>query len=139
MTTAEDWLAEVAPGVSENEVARRVGLVQSTLSRQLRADAVPPENVVAIAREYGASPVSGLVAIGLIAEDEVRRAAGMVGIEDVTDEDLVAEVLRRIQTASAHPDLIAPVASIEIARGEHDPQRRAARRTDVPKDDDPTV
>lgn len=117
MNSTETWFAAVVGDTSEREVARKVGLVQATLSRQLRSDSLVPENAVAIARAYGKSPVDALVAMGLITEREVKAAAGSVGLRDVHDEQLVDEILRRIQEGDSHPALTTPVVDVEDGGG----------------------
>lgn len=107
-TSAASWFAALPGEPSVNEAAKRVGLIQSTLSRQIKSDTLAPENAVVIARAYKQSPVTALVAIGLISEREVKEAAGTAGIRDITDEALVSEVLRRIQTGDSHPALTEP-------------------------------
>jgi len=99
---SEIWFRTVTGGDSERYVASRVGLVQATLSRQLRADMLAPETVVAISRIYRVSPLPGLVSIGLITEDDIRRASAATTLADVADDDLVDEVLRRVKRGD-HP------------------------------------
>jgi transcriptional regulator with XRE-family HTH domain len=118
MNATEQWFTEVVGDRSEREVARRVGIIQATLSRQLRADTLSPEHTVAIARAYGASAVAGLVSIGLITDREVKEAAGLAGIRDITDEALADEIVRRIQENDSHPSLTEPIVEIHQGGGD---------------------
>lgn len=97
MDTAQTWFESVVGGDSERAAAHKTGIQQSTLNRQLAGNALSPENAVAIARAYRTSPLEGLVAIGLITETDITRAAARQGASALTDEDLTAEVLRRIR------------------------------------------
>lgn len=114
---SEKWLARVTGGDSERQAALRAGIVQATLSRQLRNDLLTPENVVAIARAYKASALDGLVAIGLIQESDVVSMSARDALRAATDEDLVGEVLRRIQAGNASGDLTEPVATVHAFPG----------------------
>ena len=86
---------------TRNAVAERAGVVQPTLNRQIARGNLKPEIVVAIARAYGVPILPGLVACGLITEQEAAIKARADSIQEALakaeDADLVREVLRRIE------------------------------------------
>ena len=60
----------------------------SSLYRQL-PDKLSPQNVVKIARAYGGSAIDGLVAVGLIDDDDLRKSESSDALRDATDEELI--------------------------------------------------
>ncbi len=133
MNNSETWLRSVTDE-AEGTISKRIGVYQSTLSRQLRNDNLTPENVVAIARAYRRSPLDGLAAIGLVNQEDIARAAAGFGLPDATDEDLVAEVLRRIREGGSHA---AFDQSLTEAPAEESDWALAAREAIVPKTENP--
>ena len=101
-----DWYRGVVKDASVNSVATRAGLVQSTLARQLKAETLTAESVVAVARAYGVDVLDALVKIGLVTEQDIRTHGASVALADLTDIELAAEVVRRAQSAS----LDAPIS-----------------------------
>ncbi|MDR1266225.1 MAG: helix-turn-helix domain-containing protein [Propionibacteriaceae bacterium] len=99
-----EWVRKVKGRDSDRQMAVKAGIPTGTIGRQMVGDSLTPENVVAIARAYGVSPLDGLVAIGLVSEADVTRAT----LPDVSDGELVDEVLRRIRQG-AHPLLTSPL------------------------------
>lgn len=105
MTTTEAWIDAISAGSSLRQVAITAHLPAPTIARQVRENTLSPENVVAIARAYDASPLDGLVATGLLRRDEVGTAGILDALRAASDEQLVEEVSRRLHDA-------APVASV---------------------------
>ena len=85
-------------GGRQSDVALVAGVNQATVSRWLRKGGTPdPENAMALSRAVGDSPITGLLAAGLLREDEVDgvvRVAG--GLSEVRSEALLAELGRRL-------------------------------------------
>ena len=104
MNAIMTWYSTTTNGDTTNAVALKSGLVGSTLSRQLKADTLAPESVVAIARAYRADPIEGLVIAGLITEDDVRRHGADVLLESLDDRVLANEVWRRMADGHNHPE-----------------------------------
>ena len=64
------WMARVTTDLP-TVIARRIGMSTSTFHSQINRDTgLKPETVVMIARAYGADPLEGLVALGLITPEE---------------------------------------------------------------------
>ena len=109
--SAVTWVRSVGQGDSDRQIAMRAKIPTGTLGRQLANDLLSPENIVAIARAYRVSPLDGLVALGLITDEEVRSAGVRSSLSDVRDEDLVGEVLQRVRAGKDdHPILTTPLA-----------------------------
>ncbi|MCI2958183.1 hypothetical protein MN032_10790 [Agromyces atrinae] len=78
------------------------------------------QNVVDIALAYGVSPLRGLVAIGLLQEADVSGGTVESALREATDEQLVDEIMRRLQSASSDEEDTAfdrPVASLRSVSG----------------------
>ena len=103
-----EWYEKTVRDSSVNAVAAKAGLVQSTLSRQVRAEALTAETVVAIARAYGADVLDALVACGLITRDEIRAHGVKAALEDALEIELAAEVMRRAEGRRS-PILESPI------------------------------
>lgn len=113
IATVRGWFDSVVQGDSENEAAKRSGVPQGTLNRQLRTGGLAPENAVAIARAYKENPLRGLIAVGLITDVEARSFAAEISLTDVRDEDLVREVLQRVKAGrDDHPVLTTPLGNL---------------------------
>ena len=104
MNAIMTWYNNTTNGDTTNAVASKARLVGSTLSRQLKADTLAPESVVAIARAYNADPIEGLIIAGPITEDDVRRHGADVLLGSLDDRMLANEVWRRLASGGDHPE-----------------------------------
>lgn len=108
-----EWIARVAGtttwGLSVNAVAETAGLVQSTLSRRLAGEGLSAEQVIAIARAYRADVIDALVELGFMTEEDLVRPAAAATLADASDEEIVAEVGRRILAGRASDAYDRPV------------------------------
>lgn len=125
MSEATKWVRRTGGGDSDRQIAMRAGIPAGTLGRQMANGLLTPENAVAIARAYKVSPLDGLVAVGLIRADDIERASAREALSGLADEDLVAEVLRRIQEGGESATVLnlpAPPVSPSAAtlRAAHD-------------------
>lgn len=102
------WYRAVTQEDSVNAVAKRAGLVQTTLAAQVRKGELTPQSVVAIARAYQSDPLSALVAVGFLTDEEVTAYAHRAALEDASDEDLAREVWLRMSSGSASEPITAP-------------------------------
>lgn len=118
------WFRTVTQGDSVNAAAKAAGLNQPTLSRQVNAGTLSPESVVAIARAYDADPLEGLIILGLITEDDVKRHGAAVILSDLTDKMLADEVWDRMQEGRVVENAYSKPELVVIE--ELDPERDAA-------------
>lgn len=92
-----EWLEATVGQDSTNEIARRSGLTVSTVHRQRTSGALSPEVVAAIARAYGANVLDALVAHGVLLGTDIDTARALDGLRDASDEQLTAEIMRRLE------------------------------------------
>lgn len=92
----QQWLDRIGAGISPRDLARVAGVSHATLYRQINADQLTFDVVLAIARGYGVSPVSALVANGYLTADEAGISTGVAALHGASDQELVEEVARRI-------------------------------------------
>ncbi|MFH6687434.1 helix-turn-helix transcriptional regulator [Cellulosimicrobium funkei] len=143
----EQFFDRISRGASRRAIADAAGLDPSTLTRQLSRGRVPVQTVVAVCRAYGADLVEGFLAAGYVSEPEAERMSSGGSLESATDEQLVGEILRRLQNGSASGTLTEPIPSppegeepgdvVEFGRSRrpelpaHVPQRVAALYSEV--------
>lgn len=98
------WRDRVADGDSERAIAVRMGIGNNKVGRHLR-ESDPPvaETVIDFARAYGANPVDGLVAAGLVARDEALRAAASEPLRAASELQLLEELTRRARGHARTP------------------------------------
>lgn len=96
MTNIAEWYEATVDGASVNAVAQKAGLVQTTLSRQVKSGQFSPETVVAVAVAYGRDVLDALVVAGLITRDQIRDHGVRVTLAEVADAEIAAEVMRRM-------------------------------------------
>lgn len=124
MTDKMAWYRHVTGTDSVNAVAKRAGLVQTTLAAQVRKGELTPQSAVAIARAYQSDPLRALVAIGLVAADEVDAYARRVALGDVSDEELAREVWVRMSSGAASAPLTAPAPASAPEQPEQPREKR---------------
>ncbi|MGQ4531812.1 hypothetical protein ACUH96_00735 [Dermabacteraceae bacterium P13077] len=95
------WVRETTGRATDASVARKSGLNQTTYSRQVRTSSYKPSTIVAIARAYNANVLEGLITLGLINGDDIEEVRVLVDLHNVTDEELLDEVARRITSGRA--------------------------------------
>lgn len=101
MSRIEQWIRRTVGNASDREIARLAEIGQSTLSRQRRDGTVTVETAVKIARAYQVSVIPALLALEVLTEFDLKAFATSNGIMDASDEDLIAEVLRRMKAGQA--------------------------------------
>lgn len=97
----ETWYKETVGNDSQNMVAANSGIVPSSLYRQL-PDRLSPQTVVKIAHAYGVSAINGLVALGLLSDEDISELVASDSLRDATDQQLIDELARRIDDYHAH-------------------------------------
>lgn len=101
MNNTREWLKEITGGASVRSVADRIGEYNVTLTRRLNAG--DAHTITAIAREYGVSPVPGLIAAGILTESDLADYQHRVGLDAYDDLELAEETVRRIQERQDSP------------------------------------
>ncbi|MCU9995377.1 helix-turn-helix transcriptional regulator [Mobiluncus mulieris] len=104
MTNSIVWYENTVAGDSVNQVARKSGVPQRSLNRQVtQYYQLSPETSVAIARAYGVSILEALVATGLITPNEAASFKGVdidslvpSALERATEAQLTSELTKRL-------------------------------------------
>lgn len=90
-----------------------------TIGDQRDRDRISAENVIAIAIGYGRHPVTALIDCGYLPARYATEADPIIALRKVSEDELAAEVLRRMKLAGDHVTLATPIDEL--------PQLRAAR------------
>lgn len=88
------YLRRYKPGMTREEAAHACGISIATLTRRLR-EGLDADEVIRAAKYVGASPTEALMALGLLASDDVRRVAATDSLETVASRTLLEELLER--------------------------------------------
>lgn len=106
----QKWFEEVTNHAAVNEVATRTGLSPATLWRQYNNDlGFTAENLIIVARTYGASPIEALVIFGFLNEEERAGDATLVSLSKASDDDLIQELARRMKDDTSNPKWNEPM------------------------------
>lgn len=116
---AVDWYEYVrrwAAGTSNEKVAANIGVTGATVGRwKLRAP--NPRDVSAFCRYYDRPVLEGMIAAGFLTEEEAGQPLNSLAVGHLTDDELVAEIARRLGVSGREEDLDIPA----------EPSERAAR------------
>ena len=93
-----EYVTACAQGRTQADLALLVGVDQGTVSRWMRGKGSPSaENAMALARMSGDSPITGLLAAGLLREDEVEGVVRVAdGLSSAATDALLTELGRRL-------------------------------------------
>ncbi|MEU5695922.1 helix-turn-helix transcriptional regulator [Actinosynnema sp. NPDC020468] len=84
-------------GISTGELARRAGIDRSRFTDWRKGKSASLEAARAIAGVFDASPLEVMVAAGLITEQEARQTRTRPDPGELSDDELVAELTRRLR------------------------------------------
>lgn len=91
------WLDHLIGDDSRRNAAKKIGLDNSTISRQLsRHHTLSPEVVIALCRAYDYPPVDGLVETGHLKDHEVKGVGVKAALKYATNKDLHDEMIDRV-------------------------------------------
>ncbi|MGM1061743.1 helix-turn-helix transcriptional regulator [Saccharothrix sp. Mg75] len=83
-------------GLTTGDLARRTGVDRSRISEWKRGKGVSIETARSVARLFEASPLEAWVAAELITAEEARLHRTRPNPADLTDQELIAELARRL-------------------------------------------
>lgn len=95
LMNVEAWFKDLTDSSSLREAAEKSGVSKSTLSRNLDANTMTPETVIALCRAYDRSPVAGLIETSYINDYELHGPDVEVALKEATNEQLLDEIMRR--------------------------------------------
>lgn len=98
-TSVRNWVDAIDDGELRHRVSAATGVAPQNYSAQLTANRLSPELAVATAREAGVGFTGGLVATGLITEEEAGWSpdAKQSALDALSDGELVALAGERLQ------------------------------------------
>lgn len=91
------WL-ETITSESHRRIAIKLNTSQSTVSRAAQTDAPNPALVRDIARIYGADVITALYTTNFITSEELSTHRSITPLSQVTNTELLQELLRRERT-----------------------------------------
>lgn len=94
------YLSRISQGAPQVAIARAAGVDPATISRWKKGVGGQPSatSVIQVCRQYGRSPVEGLIVAGHLAADDVERVVELgTDLGAVGDRDLLREIARRMQ------------------------------------------
>jgi hypothetical protein len=114
---AVDWYEYVrrwATGESNERIASNIGVTGATVGRwKLRAP--NPRDVTAFCRYYDRPLLEGMIAAGFLTEEEAGQPLDTLDPRYLTDDQLVAEIARRLGVSGREEDLDIPAGPSERA------------------------
>jgi hypothetical protein len=98
-TSVKNWVDAIDDGEVRHRVSAATGVAPQNYSAQLTANRLSPELALATALAAGVGPAGGLVATGLITEEEAGwpRGARQAALDSLSDGDLTALAGDRLQ------------------------------------------
>ncbi len=142
------WIDDVRGTDSIREVARRVGMNQGTLNRQVNLDQLTFEVVRDISREYGRPVLADLVNLGHLSHDDLGVNDVASFLRSVTEEQLVYELGCRLGVSGSilfdAPISVAVATASNVVHGRFsadvgatdDDEAAVARRADEDRGED---
>lgn len=89
-------------------IARRLGVVHTTLASQLASDDTPVSVVIRICREFGVPLAPAFIAAGYLTEEEAKTFSCRLTLGSFSDLELSKEMLRRVAAGTAGPLITDP-------------------------------
>ncbi len=98
-TSVKNWVDAIDDGEVRHRVSAATGVAPQNYSAQLTANRLSPELALATAHAAGVGPAGGLVATGLITEEEAGWPPGarQAALDSLSDGDLTALAGDRLQ------------------------------------------
>ena len=96
-----DWFEKITGGESYNAVAKKLGCRHHPYGATPRSTL--RKNAVAIARAYGRPAIEPLIIMGLLTDDDIKAIKSQDALRDASDDELMAELGRRIKASSEDP------------------------------------
>lgn len=99
MESWAQYVRRVAGVLTQAEIADKIGVAQTNVSRWLRGDPGLPkaESVIAFARAFRQPPGEALLAAGYISADEAQNFGTRTPLSQYSLDELFAEIQSRIK------------------------------------------
>lgn len=98
-TSVKNWVDAIDDGEVRHRVSAATGIAPQNYSAQLTANRLTPELALATSQAAGVGPAGGLVATGLVTEEEAGWPPGarQAALESMSDADLTVLAGERLQ------------------------------------------
>lgn len=97
-----DYVQRVTEGMTAKEAATRAGFDQSAMTRWKNGANADPRFVVQFARAFHQNILKALVESELITDEEADLHEVKVGVEDMSTQQLLEELARRIDNGHGY-------------------------------------
>lgn len=98
----KQWIDDLIEGDSLRTASQKIGLAQSTITRQLSRNTLTAPAVIALCRAYGRKPVDGLVETGHLQPWEIEGVGIDAAIDQATNKQLLDGIMRRSDPESQY-------------------------------------
>lgn len=102
MTNFEEWLDRATDGASQRSIAAALDEPNTSVSRWVRTGKIPADQVINIARHYGASILDGLHAAGYMTDEEVATERTPIPLAAYSATELAEDLARRLGGRTVH-------------------------------------
>lgn len=109
--TLIEYLNGATDGASYRTMGGKLGMIHTTLRKQLLGDDTPASTVVGLCRAYGLPLAPAFVAAGFITEEEARTFSGPLTLATVPEIEIAKEMLRRVAAGKATSISTEPLPS----------------------------
>jgi transcriptional regulator with XRE-family HTH domain len=99
-----DYITRVADGMTAKEVSVRAGFDQSAMTRWKNGANADPKFVVQFARAFHRNVLEALAESELITDKEANLHEVRIGVEDMSTQQLLEELARRIDNGHGAAD-----------------------------------
>lgn len=144
MSDTRWWLYvnDVAGDVQFKDIADRVGIDKSNVTRWSKGSRPAVEFVLKFARAYGQPVVAALAEAEYITDSEANMREVKVGVGDLTELELARELLARLEreepTSSVRPNApVTPLRPVNVSSDEENDRQQdkvAAKKRNTIKD-----
>jgi len=98
-----EYISRVTAGMTAKEAATRAGFDQSAMTRWKNGANADPKFVVQFARAFHQNVLKALAESELITDEEANLHEVRIGVEDMSTQQLLEELARRIDNGHAAP------------------------------------
>ncbi|WNM64542.1 helix-turn-helix DNA binding domain protein [Arthrobacter phage MidnightRain] len=121
MTRWYDYITRVTDGLTAREVATRAGFDESAMTRWKKGLNADPKFVVQFARAFNQNVLMALAEAELITDEEAAIHEVKIGVEEMTTQQLLEELARRIDNGHGPTSPTAPVKRSRKSEPDEDP------------------
>ncbi|MCT1411690.1 helix-turn-helix domain-containing protein [Corynebacterium sanguinis] len=90
-----EWLHSLPESPTPSQAADHAGVSKATFLRHVKRDETTAEYAITIARAYNVNPIDALIDLGMLDEQELKRAAARYSGQRMTNQELLDEIMRR--------------------------------------------